>query len=129
MANIEPVIFAALERQKVYKRSEEEFFSKWPKLNGDAARPHVERLMAAYVQMNPGATREQIMNDVGLMAMTQLRIPLDIPGSPSPTAPAQPPAAFVPPAPPAAPGGAPAVLPAIKPSAWDKVDQELFGET
>lgn len=124
------LVHQVLEQQRSVSETEQQFYSKWPKI---AAHPQgkaeAARLMQAYVNLNKdrGITREQAMNDVGLMVHTALQIPLDIPGAPPP---GQPPASAVPgaPPPPAQPGAAGGVVTAPKPTVWDKVDQELFTE-
>lgn len=126
-ANIEPLVLAVLERQKSYSKAEEEFYGMWPDLaKHPEGKATSSRLMQAYMAANRGISREQLMKDVGVMAMAQLRIPLQIPGAAAAAAPAAPTmAAPPPPAQPGAAGGTPRVT---EPSPWDKVDQELFQE-
>lgn len=128
LSNIEPIVVSILDKQRSRGETEKAFYGKWPKLDNEAGRRVVDRLMTSYITINRerGLTPDQILNDVGLMAMTELRIPLDIPGSPPPAVPASP--AFAPPAPPAAPGGGGMPQPSRRPGAWDAVDQELFGD-
>lgn len=121
------LVHQALEQQKTVSQTEEQFYAKWPKIaTHPQGKAEAARLMAAYVQLNQGkVTREQAMNDVGLMVHTALQIPLDIPGAPPPGTPAS---AAVPaaPPPPAQPGAAGGTVKAPTPTVWDKVDQELF---
>lgn len=121
------MVMAVLEQQKTASAAEEQFYSKWPQLKTPEGKAEATRLMHNYWELNKGKgiTREQAINDVGLLAMASLRIPLDIPGQPpagQPAAGAVPPAP-PPPAQPGAAGGQPQVR---QPTVWDKVDQELF---
>lgn len=126
MANFEPLVMQVLERQKTYSKSEEEFFGMWPKLNNAEGRKEATRLMQAYVSTNQQVTREQAMKDVGLLVHAALRIPLDLaPSGQPPVPPIAPPA---PPAPPAQPGAGGGAARVSQPTAWDKLDTELFSE-
>lgn len=119
-----PMVMAVLEQQKTATEAEQQFYGKWPKLNSTEGKREVERLMTNYLAVNKGVSKEQAINDVGLLAHASLRIPLDVPGAPPATATPSPvPPAPPPPAQPGAAGGTPQTR---QPTVWDKVDQELF---
>lgn len=125
------LVHQVLEQQRHASAAEQEFYGRWPKLNTPEGKQEAARLMQNYMTLNKDRqiTREQAINDVGLMVHAALRIPLDIPGAPAAAAPAAPaPGAPVPsaPPPPAQPGAAGGTVRAPQPTVWDKVDQELF---
>lgn len=79
------------EQDKVNQEAEDSFFGRWEQL-----KPHKEAVMKigqVYRQMNPAASAEQFINEVGAAAMVSLR--LDPTGSKPAATPAAP-AAFVP---------------------------------
>lgn len=79
------------------QRSQEEFYGTWPALREAAAKSRdVERLVVsaitAYRQLNPKATKEEVIRAAGLQAMITLRLPLPAelfaqPANPSPVPP------------------------------------------
>jgi hypothetical protein len=129
ISNFDALLEAAMQRRENVSKAEAEFYTTWPKLKDHAeGRQTAERLMAGYLAAHKGSnlTRQQIITDVGLLAMSHLRIPLDVSGA-APVPNAQP-VVSAPPAPPAVPGGGGARPAAPKPTPWDKLDQELFQE-
>ncbi len=72
------------------------FYKKWPQLNKDEYKPHIERIAQMYSQFNPRATQEQAFQDIGIQAITALRIPLDQIMAANPAGAAQPPQPPVP---------------------------------
>lgn len=123
------MVMQVLEQQRHVSQAEEQFYGRWPKLATPEGKAEAARLMNNYMALNKdkGITRDQAINDVGLMVHAALRIPLDVPGQPAASA-APATGAPVPsaPPPPAQPGAAGGVVKAPQPTVWDKVDQELF---
>ncbi len=62
------------------------FYTMWPGLNPAEHGELVGRLGASYRQLNPNATREQFMQEVGAQAHVAARLPVDA----APTPPAEP---------------------------------------
>lgn len=75
VANMIPQMFAAQQNAvKVTEQNRNAFYEKWPMLKeheGD-----VLRVATQYRQMNPGATLEQAIQDVGAHVIIQKRIPV-----------------------------------------------------
>lgn len=75
---------------------EREFYSLFPKLQDEKYKPTVVNIIKAYRQLNPTASREQLMRASGAMAHVTLGIPLEGEAatqpltSPAPFQPAQP---------------------------------------
>lgn len=68
-----PRLVAQINAQSVNSdKSEESFYSRWPKLKDHA--PTVLRMGATYRQLNPAASVEEFINEVGAQAMVALRI-------------------------------------------------------
>lgn len=100
---------AMVEQVQAQQRSRQEFhnafFERWPELKG--LEKDVQTAMNLYAQLNPGVTREQLIEDVGLQVSIRHRKPL--PGSkPAPVQQPQVPAA--------APAFKPAAPSAVSPS-------------
>lgn len=73
MAEIVPAMIANYqEAVKNSSKSEDFFFNKWPQLDRGKHLNEVVRIGQIYRQMNPKATSEQFVNDVGLMVTTSL---------------------------------------------------------
>lgn len=88
-ANLAKVIPAMLEQHRVStqanQEAENQFFGQWPKLNKASHGALVKRLASAYRMANPQVAREQMMRDVGMLAMMQAGIAIEMPGTGSPT--------------------------------------------
>lgn len=85
------MVRSVIEQDAVNTESENQFFSAWPALKGH--KESVLKIGQVYRQMNPQASAEQFVNEVGAAAMVSLR--LDPQGARAPATPAAP-AAFVP---------------------------------
>lgn len=85
------------------REAENEFFGVWPQLRDAKHRHVVENAIRGYKQLNPKATRQELIRAAGLNALITLRLPIpqELLVAPPPPAPAS---GFSP----AAPGGAPA---------------------
>lgn len=75
---------------KVYQQNEDVFFKRWPGLNRDAHGDLIRRYAGVYRATNPSATREQMIEDVGLMVSSMAKVPLSAqpsgqPGQAAPT--------------------------------------------
>lgn len=79
-------------QRDAYESGMERFFSKWRDKGLDPAqhKQKVERAIGLYAQMNPQATEEEIINNVG--AMVLIAEGITPPQSETPAAPAKPPA-------------------------------------
>lgn len=99
------------QQSQAAQKDEADFYTAWPKLKEHSQE--VMRLGQMYRQMYPQATKEQFIQDVGVHAMVNLKIPIQ---NAQPAAqqqvPAQPAQRNVPPAP---PRGGPAVTPPSTP--------------
>lgn len=127
MNQMERVVPAIIERYnaaiKAREKSEGKFYARWPDVKKDAHGEVVDRLAAAYRRMNPSATLEQMVEEVGPMVMMTAKI---TPGQqqaqqPGANGAQQPPARRMPPAPPFQPAvGGPASPPAAAgaPDIW-----------
>lgn len=73
-ANFPRLVNEVLERNKVGDAREQQFFEAWPDLKGEA--PTVLRIAGAYRQMNPNATTDDFIREVGAQAMVTLRKPI-----------------------------------------------------
>lgn len=78
-----------MQTQTVNQKNETDFFGAWNKLDrGNAEHTNMlTRIGTAYRQLNPQATKEQFIQEVGAQAMVALRIPLEA-DAPSTVAPA-----------------------------------------
>lgn len=74
----------------VQQQGEQEFYTAWPRLAEH--RVAVSRIGHMYRQMNPQATKEQFIRDVGLHASITLQLPVESPLMQAPTAQPTPPA-------------------------------------
>jgi len=73
-SNFPRMVNEVLERNKVGDSREELFYQAWPDLKGEAKT--VLRIAGAYRQMNPGATTDDFIREVGAQAMVTLRKPI-----------------------------------------------------
>jgi hypothetical protein len=98
---------AALHTRDSTSKAEEAFYTAWPKLNSKEHGESINRLGAAYRQLNPTATTEVFIREVGAQSMVALRISPDAaPAAPVVETPAAPSAPFKPAGPGAPSGGA-----------------------
>lgn len=74
MQQVPQMIVQTQQRTTAAQKGESEFFGRWPQL--EAHRDTVVRLGQAYRQMNPQATREQFIAEVGAQAMVAHQIPI-----------------------------------------------------
>lgn len=63
-------------RQSATTEVSKAFFKQWPQLAKAEYAPHVQKAAALYRQMNPKATAQKALTDVGVLACTSLGIPL-----------------------------------------------------
>ena len=96
VAQMGSVVENILQTRETQQKSTDTFFTRWPKLQDHSEQ--VQRVAAIYRQMNPQATPETAMEEIGLQAMMLLHIPLEE------TVVADVPVAQNPPMPPAGPG-------------------------
>ena len=74
VVNYLPRMIASVnESQTVQSKSEEEFFGRWPQLKDH--KDMVLRVGQVYRQLNPRASKEDFMNEVGAQTLVALRIP------------------------------------------------------
>lgn len=106
MQQLPQVVGHVLEQRQAVQSAEQKFFSRWDKLNTPQGRQMVQRMGAAWRQVNPTASEDEFITQVGAAVSVALGVP------PS-TEPSTPPAAVHRPPPPAAPGGS---TPVPKPS-------------
>lgn len=76
-AKLPEVVSGILEQQRVLNEERESFFREWPELAKDEYQPVIQRIKEAYWQMNPKASREQAVKEIGAQAWVALRLPLD----------------------------------------------------
>lgn len=107
-------------REAHQRQGEDDFFTAWPKLKEH--RERVAEVGRQYRQLNPTATKEQFIQDVGLHVMIERRIPLE--GIGEQAAPPPPPPSATPQNPPHVPPRGPAA-PAVPPTQQSK---GMFGE-
>jgi hypothetical protein len=81
MQNMPGMVTNLTKQTSEAQRAQDEFYGAWPALREAAARnPEHEKLVTsaiiAYRQLNPKATRQEIIQAAGLQAMISLRLPL-----------------------------------------------------
>jgi len=76
-AKLPDVVAGILEQQRVLNEERESFFREWPELAKEEYQPVIQRIKEAYWQMNPKASREQAIKEIGAQAWVALRLPLD----------------------------------------------------
>jgi hypothetical protein len=78
MSQMENVIPAIMQRYMTVERarqsSENAFYGRWPDLNPGAHGTLVNRFAATYRRMNPQATKEQMIEDLGPMVMMAAKV-------------------------------------------------------
>jgi hypothetical protein len=104
----------------VQQRDENDFYTAWPKLREHGVA--VAQVGRTYRQLNPMATKEQFIQDVGLHASIALKVPVESPLLTAQAAKQAPPATsqnppYVP------PRGAPSIPPAVR-----QPSKGMFGE-
>lgn len=62
--------------------NEGKFYTRWPDIDKATHGPAVSRLAAIYRKMNPGATLDSMIEDLGPIVMMQAKI---VPGAPRPS--------------------------------------------
>lgn len=61
------------------EKNEGKFYTRWPSINREQHGDTVKRLANTYRQMNPAATLEQMIEDLGPIVMMTAKIPLNAP--------------------------------------------------
>lgn len=92
VANLLPqVIRHVVQQDSVTREAEDAFFGQWPALKDDKYRQTLTMIGQTYRSMNPTASREDFIKDVGASAMAALKLGLVAPAAPAmPQAPAAP---------------------------------------
>jgi hypothetical protein len=86
MANIVPrMVQAHGEVTKRHSEAEGEFYTRWPDLKKDQHGTLVMQYAAVYRQMHPEASRKDMIEAVGPMAMMAAKVIPSVPGQPSPS--------------------------------------------
>lgn len=126
-AQVPQLMMQFMEQRDASRGREESFYKRWPMLSKPEYKPTINRLVGMYRQFNPQVPFEQMLEDVGVQALTALKIPLDQ-LQPAAQAPAAPAAAAPAPVPavrhgyqPAAPGGVAPVPTQQKSTVWDEL--------
>ena len=127
ISNLPQLVGGITTRMTQEQKYEADFFARWTKLNDAEGRKMVEKILPSYINSNPKVTVDDIMRDVGIMAMVALKRPIEAsptPGTPPPVVPTPPtPPAGYTPAAPGAGGGAP-----VKLGVWESMAEELIHE-
>jgi len=71
------MVHGVVQNSEVQARGKAAFHEAWPQLAKAEYSQTVERIGEAYKQMNPKATREEFIQEVGAQAWVALRLPLD----------------------------------------------------
>jgi hypothetical protein len=97
MQNLPGMVTNLTKQTSEAQRAQDEFYGVWPALREAAMKnPEHEKLVTsailAYRQLNPKATRQEIIQAAGLQAMISLRLPLpaELFNAPAPAAPVAP---------------------------------------
>jgi hypothetical protein len=69
------------------QKDESDFYGTWPALKNEQFQNDVLRIGKMYRQMNPQASKEQFIQEVGVQAMLALKLPLPNMAPPAPTQP------------------------------------------
>ena len=96
-----PMFNQAIQAQTAQERAKDKFYERWPQLRGKDERVLVT-IANANRMVNPQATEEQLIEQVGLQAMLHFKVPPENAQPADPAAPAQ--SSNVAPFKPAAPG-------------------------
>lgn len=76
-AQMPALVQGVLQQQTQQKTYEEQFFTRWSKLNTPDLRPKVLEMVSRYRQMNPTASFETLREEVGAMAHVRYRVPYE----------------------------------------------------
>lgn len=126
MASLPRMIQSVMQMQTAAQEGESEFYGKWEGRLDKANKDHratVQRIANVYAQVNPTATRERFIAEVGAQALMALGIPFEqiVDEIEDET----PPTAFTP----AKPGGTAAPAPARKPGdEWSALAEDFIIE-
>lgn len=88
LARVVPAMLTA--HQEVSKRSEKSenaFFERWPGLKKEEFLPEVRRAAQMYRRMNPQASREEMIDELGQILSIKLKVPLTGVPTPRPAVP------------------------------------------
>lgn len=107
-----------LEARSAYAKAEDDFFSAWPQLNRVLHTAKVAELGRTWRAMNPKATKEDYIKNVGALSVLQLGLPLQATPAVAPAPVVAPPRPHVPLAT-SAPRGGPSLTPDTNP--WNMV--------
>jgi hypothetical protein len=83
--SVPPMLQNMISSMRVNSQNEGKFFSRWPDLKASEHGDLVRRLAVTYRQMNPTASLEQMVEDLGPMAMMVAKVtprPVAAPGQP-----------------------------------------------
>ena len=106
------IVQSEMQRATTNEGTRKSFYDKWPKLVGHEET--VGRVAQMYAQLNPQASSDQTIQDIGLQAMLMLQLPLEeVPATAANVAPTPSP---TPAAAPVNPGGAVGMVPQPRPS-------------
>lgn len=73
-----PHMIAAANLQQATKASyEQKFFNAWPQLTEATHRGTIQRITASFRDLNPAATEEEVIQEVGAQAWIALRLPVE----------------------------------------------------
>lgn len=101
------------QRELAQNETQKAFYQQWPALAKPEFEPHVNRLATQYMQLNPGASREQAFNEIGQLAHITLKVPFNQDGgAPAPPSPPTATRPFTPALPGATSGGPAGAAPA-----------------
>jgi len=70
-------VTALIEQKRQEWSNENAFYKRWPRLRDPAHAATVQTMAQAYRAMNPSASREEFITNVGAQAMIALRLPLE----------------------------------------------------
>lgn len=123
-ANLPRMVEQALKMRETDNSAEEKFFEAWPQLDRTKHTVTVQKLGAAYRQMNPTATLDEFIQHVGASTMVAHKI------SPEPVTPVTPEPAAAQPAKPFKPAGSspPSGSPAPQTNPFAKMSDDFEAE-
>lgn len=79
VANMPALVNGALDNREIFAKSEESFFQAWPQLSPKEHSADIKRMGLAYRQLNPTATAEEFIRDVGAQVIIARKIPIPQP--------------------------------------------------
>lgn len=71
------IVSGILAQQQAATQERQAFFSEWPELAKPEYQETIQRIKESYWQMNPKASPEQAIKEIGAQAWVALRLPLD----------------------------------------------------